>query len=52
MLVSLVFATHSTVSLCALEGMNIPMYLVVKRCTPLVSLVFSVVILRKPMPSR
>ena len=49
---SLAYAMHSTVGLCALEGMNIPMYGAVKRCTPLASLVLSVVILKKPIPSR
>lgn len=32
-------------------GMNIPMYGAVKRCTPLVNLVLSVVILHRPFPS-
>ena len=48
---SLSFATHSTLSLIALHGMNIPMYGAIKRCTPLVNLVLSVVILRRPFPS-
>ena len=45
------FATHSSLSLIALHGMNIPMYGAIKRCTPLVNLVLSVVILKKTMPS-
>ena len=45
------FATHSSLSLIALHGMNIPMYGAIKRCTPLVNLVLSVVILKKAMPS-
>ena len=48
---SLSFATHSTLSLIALHGMNIPMYGAIKRCTPLVNLVLSVVVLRRPSPS-
>jgi len=48
---SLSFATHSTLSLIALHGMNIPMYGAIKRCTPLVNLVLSVMVLRKPFPS-
>ena len=31
--------------------MNIPMYGAIKRCTPLVNLVLSVMVLRKPFPS-
>jgi solute carrier family 35 protein len=49
---SLCFGLHATLSLSALHGMNIPMYGAIKRCTPLVSLVLSVVILRKQHPSR
>ena len=45
------FATHSSLSLIALHGMNIPMYGAIKRCTPLVNLVLIVVILKKAMPS-
>jgi len=48
---SLSFALHSTLSLMALHGMNIPMYGALKRCTPLVNLIFSVTILKKPFPS-
>ena len=48
---SLSFATHSTLSLIALHGMNIPMYGAIKRCTPLVNLILSVVVLRRPSPS-
>merc|ERR1719242_777637 len=49
---SLSFATHSTLSLIALHGMNIPMYGAIKRCTPLVNLILSVMILNKPFPSK
>jgi solute carrier family 35 protein len=49
---SLCFALHATLSLSALHGMNIPMYGAIKRCTPLVSLVLSVTMLRKQFPSK
>ena len=49
---SLLFALHATLSLFALHGMNIPMYGAIKRCTPLVSLILSVVVLRKSVPSK
>ncbi|XP_050730848.1 uncharacterized protein LOC127005789 isoform X2 [Eriocheir sinensis] len=48
---SLGYAFHATLSLMALQGMNIPMYGAVKRCTPLVNLILAVVILRRPFPS-
>ena len=48
---SLSFALHSTLSLIALHGMNIPMYGALKRCTPLVNLVLSVVVLKRAVPS-
>ncbi|XP_023323853.1 UDP-galactose/UDP-glucose transporter 7 [Eurytemora carolleeae] len=48
---SLTFALHSTLSLIALHGMNIPMYGAMKRCCPLVSLILSVTLLKKPRPS-
>ena len=49
---SLCFALHATLSLSALHGMNIPMYGAIKRCTPLVSLILSVTLLRKSFPSK
>ena len=49
---SMFFAFHATLSLSALHGMNIPMYGAIKRCTPLVNLILSVVVLKKGMPSR
>lgn len=49
---SLCFALHATLSLSALHGMNIPMYGAIKRCTPLVSLILSVTLLRKALPSK
>ncbi|CAL4142840.1 unnamed protein product, partial [Meganyctiphanes norvegica] len=48
---SMGYAFHASLSLMALEGMNIPMYGAVKRCTPLVNLILAVIILKKPMPS-
>lgn len=48
---SLSFALHSTLSLIALHGMNIPMYGAIKRCTPLVNLILSVIVLKRPFPS-
>lgn len=48
---SLSFALHSTLSLIALHGMNIPMYGAIKRCTPLINLILSVLVLKKPFPS-
>ncbi|KAK8402802.1 hypothetical protein O3P69_000845 [Scylla paramamosain] len=48
---SMGYAFHATLSLMALQGMNIPMYGAVKRCTPLVNLILAVVILRRPFPS-
>jgi len=48
---SLCFALHSTLSLIALHGMNIPMYGAIKRCTPLVNLILSVLVLKRPLPS-
>ncbi len=49
---SLCFALHSTLSLSALHGMNIPMYGAIKRCTPLVNLALGVLVLKKALPSR
>ncbi len=49
---SLCFALHATLSLSALHGMNIPMYGAIKRCTPLVNLILSVLVLKKAFPSR
>ncbi|XP_045605829.1 uncharacterized protein [Procambarus clarkii] len=48
---SLGYAFHASLSLMALQGMNIPMYGAVKRCTPLVNLILAVVILQRPFPS-
>jgi len=48
---SVCFALHSTLSLSALHGMNLPMYGAIKRCTPLVSLLLSIVVLKRSLPS-
>ncbi|KAK3874770.1 hypothetical protein Pcinc_020332 [Petrolisthes cinctipes] len=48
---SMAYAIHASLSLMALQGMNIPMYGAVKRCTPLVNLVLATLILRRPLPS-
>lgn len=48
---SICAALHSSLSLMALKGMNIPMYGALKRCTPMVNLILSVLILHKPFPS-
>lgn len=45
-------AAQTVLSLLALEGMNIPMYAAIKRCTPLVNLVLAMVVLHKPCPSK
>ncbi|XP_071743764.1 uncharacterized protein [Lepeophtheirus salmonis] len=51
LLPSVSHALHSTLSLIALKGMNIPMYAALKRCTPLVNLFLSVHVLGKEWPS-
>lgn len=48
---SMWFGLHTSLSLTALHGMNIPMYSAIKRCVPLVNLVLSVYVLKKPYPS-
>ncbi|KAK7082574.1 Meckelin [Halocaridina rubra] len=45
------YSLHATLALVALEGMNIPMYGALKRCTPLVNLILAVKYLKKPRPS-
>ncbi|ELU16612.1 hypothetical protein CAPTEDRAFT_101209 [Capitella teleta] len=47
---SIFYAVHSVLSLSALSGMNIPMYGVIKRCSPVVILLLSAVVLKKGMP--
>ncbi|XP_014677618.1 PREDICTED: solute carrier family 35 member D3-like [Priapulus caudatus] len=50
LLPSICYAFHATLSLVALSGMNIPMYGLLKRCTPLVNLALSVFMLKKGAP--
>lgn len=47
---SLFYAIHSITALHALSGMSIPMYAAIKRCAPIVTLILSVFVLRKPCP--
>jgi len=46
------YAANCVLSLSALEGMNIPMYGVIKRCSPVAILLLGVTVLRKPLPSK
>ena len=46
------YAINSVLALSALSGMNIPMYGVIKRCTPVVILFLGMVMLGKGMASR
>ncbi|GIY52315.1 hypothetical protein CDAR_207791 [Caerostris darwini] len=48
---SVFYALHAISALYALGGMSIPMYVAVKRCAPIVTLILSVVILKKNVPS-
>ncbi|GFT22845.1 hypothetical protein NPIL_274731 [Nephila pilipes] len=48
---ALFYAIHSITALYALGGMSIPMYIAVKRCAPIVTLILSVVVLKKAIPS-
>jgi solute carrier family 35 protein len=50
LLPSIFYAIHSVLSLSALSGMNIPMYGVIKRCSPVVILLLSSVLLKKGWP--
>ncbi|PRD29286.1 UNVERIFIED_CONTAM: UDP-galactose/UDP-glucose transporter 7 [Trichonephila clavipes] len=45
------YAIHSVTALYALGGMSIPMYVAVKRCAPIVTLILSIVVLKKAIPS-
>lgn len=47
---SIFYAIHSVLSLSALSGMNIPMYGVIKRCSPVVILFLSAILLKKGWP--
>ena len=46
LLVALFYCAHSVLSLKALNGLNIPMYVMFKRCTPLVNLFISYFVLK------
>lgn len=46
------YAINSVLALSALGGMNIPMYGVIKRCTPVVVLLLGAVLLGKGAPSK
>ena len=48
---SLFYGLHSVLALTALTNMNIPMYSLMKRCTPFVTLFLGVVVLKKSLPS-
>lgn len=48
---SIFYAVHSVLSLSALSGMNIPMYGVIKRCSPVVILFLTSVLLKKAWPN-
>ncbi|KAK3879302.1 hypothetical protein Pcinc_016131 [Petrolisthes cinctipes] len=48
---ALFYSLHAILALAALEGLNIPMYGAVKRCTPLVNLILAAVYLKKTPPS-
>ncbi len=48
---SLFYGLHSVLALSALTNMNIPMYSLLKRCTPLVTLFLGVTLLKKDAPS-
>lgn len=48
---ALFYAIHSVTALYALGGMSIPMYGAVKRCSPIITLILSIVVLKKAIPS-
>ena len=50
LLPSVFYALNSVLALWALSGMNIPMYGVIKRCSPLLILIMGPVMLGKPRP--
>ncbi|GBN59451.1 Solute carrier family 35 member D3 [Araneus ventricosus] len=49
---SMFYALHAITALHALSGMSIPMYVAVKRCSPIVTLLLSIVFLKKELPSK
>ena len=48
---SLFYGLHSVLALSALTNMNIPMYSLMKRCTPFATLFLGVIVLNKNLPS-
>ncbi|KAG8185711.1 hypothetical protein JTE90_000700 [Oedothorax gibbosus] len=48
---SIFYALHSVTALHALGGMSIPMYAAIKRCAPIVTLILSVLLLKKRVPN-
>ena len=52
LLPSMCYALNSVLGLYALGRMNIPMYGVLKRCTPVVSLILACYMLKKSPPSK
>lgn len=48
---SIFYGIHSVLSLTALSGMNIPMYGVIKRCSPVIILLLGTIVLRKGLAS-
>lgn len=48
---SVFYALHSVLSLSALNGLNIAMYTVIKRCAPAVILLLGAVVLKKEHPT-
>ncbi|KAL3877908.1 hypothetical protein ACJMK2_035550, partial [Sinanodonta woodiana] len=48
---SVLYATNSVLALSALSHMNVAVYGVLKRCVPFVTLILSIVILKKGYPS-
>ncbi|XP_055932548.1 solute carrier family 35 member D3-like isoform X8 [Argiope bruennichi] len=49
---SMFYALHSITALHALSGMSIPIYVAIKRCAPIVTLLLSIVLLKKELPSK
>ncbi|CAL1291898.1 unnamed protein product [Larinioides sclopetarius] len=49
---SMFYALHAITALHALSGMSIPMYVAVKRCSPIATLLLSIVFLKKGLPSK
>ena len=49
---SIFYAIHCILSLSALNGLNIAMYTVIKRCAPAVILLLGILILKKEHPSK